>query len=103
MALYDTNGNDVTNTNTNTTKKAPKTDYSALRHNSRTYETLDAMVTQIAKERANVAFKSTKLILDQLKIKKSDQVIADAMVKANEVMIHEYINAKDNSRALFGL
>ncbi len=85
------------------TKRAPKIDYSKLIHNGKTYDNLDSMVTQIAKERANVAFKSTKLILIQLKVKKTDQEIANAMIVANENMIHEYIKTKDDSRALFGL
>ena len=98
MAIYDNNG-----TNVSETKRAPRTDYSKLIHNGKTYDNLDSMVTQIAKERANVAFKSTKLILEQLKIKKDDQVIADAMIEANEKMIHDYIKSKDDSRGLFGL
>ena len=97
MALY---GNENTNT---TTAKQVRTDYSKLIHNGRTYDNLESMVTQIAKERANVAFKSTKLILAQLKHNVEDQILADAMVKANEVMIYEYIKEKADSRGLFGL
>jgi len=97
MALYD-------NTTTNTpAQRQPKTDYSKLIHNGKTYDNLDSMVTQIAKERAHVAFKSTKLILAELGSKAKDEAIADAMVKANEKMIHDYIKTKDDSRSLFGL
>ncbi len=92
-----------TNDNINTDTKAPKTDYTNLVHNGRKYDSLDHMVTQIARERANVAFKSTKLILEQLKVKKEDQVIANAMVEANKTMIHSYIKEKADSRGLFGL
>ncbi len=97
MALYD---NTATS---NTQTKQPKTDYSKLIHNGKTYDNLDSMVTQIAKERSNVAFKSTKLILAELKVKSTDQEIATAMIKANEKMIHEYLKTKDDSRSLFGL
>ncbi len=101
MALYDNNGNNVTEP-TNT-KRAPKTDYTHLTHNGKKYETLDAMITQIARERSHVAFKSTALILVELKVKKTDEQIAEAMVKANEKMIHDFVKNRDDSRGLFGL
>jgi len=99
MAIYTNNNNNTTNQ----TQRTPKTDYSNLIHNGVTFTNLDTMITQIARERAHVAFKSTKLILEQLKIKKSDQVIAEAMIEANKTMIYEYIKNKDDSRSLFGL
>lgn len=85
------------------TKKAPRTDYSKLIHNGKQYDTLEVMVHQIARERSNVAFKSTKLILAELKSKATDQVIADAMINANIKMIMSYIKEKEDSRGLFGL
>lgn len=91
------------NTPATTATRQPRTDYTKLIHNGRTYENLEMMVTQIAKERSNVAFKSTKLILNQLEIKVEDQVLADAMIRANALMIHEYIKEKADSRGLFGL
>ncbi len=97
MALYDENGNQP-----NQTKQA-RTDYSKLYHNGKTYENLDMMVTQIARERSHVAFKSTKAIVLNLGIKKSDTEIANAMVDTNKKIIHEYIQNKDDSRSLFGL
>jgi hypothetical protein len=98
MALYDNNTNQTT-----PAQRTPKTDYSTLTHNGKKYDNLDSMVTQIAKERAHVAFKSTKLILNELGLKTKDVEIAGAMVKANEKMIHDYIKNKDDSRSLFGL
>ena len=100
MALYDNNGTNVTETNT---KRAPRTDYANLIHNGKKYDNLDSMVTQIAKERSHVAFKSTRLILDELKVKSTDAQVAEAMIRANEKMIHDYIKSKDDSRSLFGL
>lgn len=67
MAVY---GNQNTETNT---KREPKTDYNKLIHNGKQYKTLDEMVLRIAKERSNVAFASTKLILTELKSKKTDR------------------------------
>ena len=99
MALYDNNGNTLADN----AKKEPRTDYSRLVHNSKTYDSLDQMATQIAKERSHVAFKSTKLILAQLKVKKTDEQIAESMIAANKQMIIDYVNNKDNSRSLFGL
>ncbi len=96
MALYDENGNQPQ------TKQA-RTDYSKLYHNGKTYENLDMMVTQIAKERSHVAFKSTKAIVIALGSKKTDAEIAEAMITTNKQIINEYIQNKDDSRSLFGL
>ena len=93
----------IFNNNTTDTKRAPRTDYSKLIHNGRTYENLDQMATQIAKERSHVAFKSTKLILAQLGSKAKDDAIATAMIEANKQMILDYVQNKDDSRSLFGL
>jgi len=101
MALYDTNGTNVSETNN--TKRAPRTDYSKLIHNGKTYETIEVMILQIAKERAHVAFKSTQLILGQLKVKKTDEQIAEAMINANVIMINDFLKSRDDSRNLFGL
>ncbi len=91
-------------------KRQPRTDYANLIHNGKKYDNIDAMVTQLAKERANTAFKSTKLILTQLKVKKTDKEIASAMIEANKLMISNYLaeKAKDDaerlvSREMFGL
>ena len=97
MATY---GNQ--NTDTQATRE-PRTDYSKLIHNGKQYDNLDAMATQIAKERAHIAFKSTNMILAQLKVKKTEQEIATAMVEANKQMILDYVKNKDDSRSLFGL
>lgn len=90
--------------------KQPRTDYTNLIHNGKKYDNIDAMVTQLAKERANIAFKSTKLIITQLKIKKSDQEIATAMIEANKLMINNYLAEqaikdaeRNTSREMFGL
>lgn len=93
--------------NDNTTN-APRTDYTKLVHNGKQYDTLEVMVHQIARERSNVAFKSTKLILAELPAKAktavyTDQEVADAMINANIKMIMSYIKEKADSRGLFGL
>ena len=97
MAVY---GNQNTENNT---KREPRTDYNKLIHNGKQYKTLDEMILRIAKERSNVAFASTKLILAELKSKKTDQEIADAMVTANIKMIMAYLEEKQAKRGLFGL
>lgn len=84
-------------------QRQPKTDYNKLIHNGKTYDTLDVMITQIAKERSHVAFKSTKLILAELKSKADDKKIAEAMIEANKKMIIEFLQNRDDSRGLFGL
>ena len=86
-----------------TEDKQPRTDYTNLLHNGKKYDNLDEMVLRIAKERSNTAFKSTKLILAQLKVKKTDQEVADAMIEANKNMILSYIEEKKTSRDMFGL
>ena len=96
--MFENNNNPTTNT-----AKAPRTDYTQLVHNGKKYDNLDSMVTQIAKERSNVAYKSTTLILAKLGVKSKPQEIADAMVEANKDMIRTYIKEKADARGLFGL
>jgi hypothetical protein len=98
MAIYDNNTKATT-----PTQRQPRTDYKALIHNGRKFETLDQMIDFVARERAHVAFKSTKIIVANLKCKKTDEQIAQAMIDANAQMIRDYLDNRDDSRSLFGL
>jgi len=101
MAIYG-NNNGTIQPATQTTR-TPRTDYKKLIHNGKQFQTLDEMIDFIARERAHVAFKSTKLILAELGSKAKDETIAQAMIEANKKMIHEFLKNRDDSRGLFGL
>ena len=100
MAVYGNNNNTTTQASTT---RAPRTDYKKLIHNGKMFQTLDEMIDFIARERAHVAFKSTKMILAELGSKAKDETIAQAMIEANKKMIYEFLENRDNSRGLFGL
>ena len=107
MPIY---GQTTQTTQQATQTRQPRTDYTNLMHNGKKYPTLDSMVEQIAKERSNVAFKSTKLILKHLGANVEMEKLAKAMVDANIEMINTYLAEqaikdaeRKESRDLFGL
>jgi len=100
MAVYGTK----TTQNQTQSNNGPRTDYTELVHNGQKYRTLDEMVLQIARERANADFKVASRFVSFLGVEgKTQQEVADALIDAHKQVILDYIGEKQEKRSLFGL